>query len=346
MAQTATTGSRPRGAGWWLWLPRQRSFQLTAVVWLVLSLAVPFLAGPGLPFDRPSLEGQSVTLQLLNAESNLVLALGVIALTMIVTRHRVVPDLAARVPSRAMAWVEVSALIAYGVLIQAVGMLVGKMIGSGPISAHMVGSIYASREPITPTQALDWAVYNFVLYAAMPYLVFRVRGYSNAALSLHSSDRANDALLIVVVLLFEGAVELAFIGGGFFSLSTTQKLLGVPLATVFNFVGTVLSVMIYLYAILLPRFLKLTGSVPATIVLGGLGYTAMHVFDHWAVYDGFVDGTLSVIFLLLQYFGPGMVKSVLTIRTGNAWVHALAYHAIAPHAYVDAPNLVRIFRIR
>ena len=119
-----------------------------------------------------------------------------------------------------------------------------------------------------------------------------------------------------------------------------------PLSTGFNVFGTVLPVMIYLYAILLPRFLKLTGSIPATIVLGGLGYTAMHVFDAWMVYDGFSSGTLSAIFLLLQYFGPGMVKSVLTLPTGNAWVHALAYHAIAPHAYVDAPNLVRIFGIR
>jgi hypothetical protein len=32
--------------------------------------------------------------------------------------------------------------------------------------------------------------------------------------------------------------------------------------------------------------------------------------------------------LLFQYFGPGMVKSVLTLRTGNAWVHAIAYHTI------------------
>jgi hypothetical protein len=55
---------------------------------------------------------------------------------------------------------------------------------------------------------------------------------------------------------------------------------------------------------------------------------------------------LSVMFLLLQYVGPGMVKAVLTLRTGNAWVHALAYHAIAPHATLDAPNLVRIFGLR
>jgi len=58
------------------------------------------------------------------------------------------------------------------------------------------------------------------------------------------------------------------------------------------------------------------------------------------------NAAVSVMFLLLQYFGPGMVNAVLTLRTGNAWVHAIGYHAIAPHAYIDAPNLVRIFGVR
>jgi hypothetical protein len=32
--------------------------------------------------------------------------------------------------------------------------------------------------------------------------------------------------------------------------------------------------------------------------------------------------------------GPGMFKSFVTPRTGNAWVHALGYHAVAPHVVV------------
>jgi hypothetical protein len=40
-----------------------------------------------------------------------------------------------------------------------------------------------------------------------------------------------------------------------------------------------------------------------------------------------------------------MIKTVLTLRTGNAWVHVWAYHAIAPHALADTPNIVKIFHL-
>jgi hypothetical protein len=342
---TTAIGERTARRGW-LWILRQRSAQLTIAGWVLIAVAVPVLAGPTLPFDRPTLEGQSVGTQIINAHLNLVLALFVIALALVATRHRVVPDLASRAPTRAIALTEVAVLVVYGALIQAGGALVGQLIGMPPLSAHMPGSIYATRESITPPQAMIWMSYNFVLYALIPYIVFRARGYSNDALSLRSSDRSNDALVIIVVLVFEGAVELAFTGAAFFALDTSQKLIGMALSIVINFFGTVLPVMIYLYAILLPRFLKLSGSVVTTIVLGGLGYTAMHTLDAWTVYDGVRGGALSVMFLLLQYFGPGMVKAVLTLRTGNAWVHAIAYHAIAPHAWIDAPNMVRIFGVR
>jgi hypothetical protein len=42
----------------------------------------------------------------------------------------------------------------------------------------------------------------------------------------------------------------------------------------------------------------------------------------------------------------GYVVARLTLRTGNAWVHALGYHAVAPHLVADTPLVVRIFGIR
>jgi hypothetical protein len=53
--------------------------------------------------------------------------------------------------------------------------------------------------------------------------------------------------------------------------------------------------------------LGLTGSVPATAVLGGLAYALIHVFDGWALYSDLPTAALTVAFLVLQYFGPGLV---------------------------------------
>jgi hypothetical protein len=33
------------------------------------------------------------------------------------------------------------------------------------------------------------------------------------------------------------------------------------------------------------------------------------------------------------------------LRSGNAWVHALAYHIVAPHVIIDTPLIVRAFGI-
>ena len=41
-----------------------------------------------------------------------------------------------------------------------------------------------------------------------------------------------------------------------------------------------------------------------------------------------------------------MFKSFVTLRTGNAWIHAIGYHAIAPHTIIDAPNIAKVFSIR
>jgi hypothetical protein len=71
----------------------------------------------------------------------------------------------------------------------------------------------------------------------------------------------------------------------------------------------------------------------------------MHIVEGWSVFDSPQHTALSLIFVLLQYVGPGMMKSVLTLRTGNAWVHALSYHAIAPHMIVDTPLMVKTFGI-
>jgi hypothetical protein len=129
-------------------------------------------------------------------------------------------------------------------------------------------------------------------------------------------------------------------------MDTHQLLVAAPLSFGVFMVGTVLPTMVLIYAILIPRYLKLTGSFAATVVLGGVTYAAMHIVEGWSVFDNPRDIALSLLFVVLQYFGPGMIKTVMTLRTGNAWVHAIGYHAIAPHVLVDAPLIAKVFAIR
>ena len=195
-----------------------------------------------------------------------------------------------------------------------------------------------------PAEVWIWALYNFVVFAVAPYLYFR-RRYTSTELNLRSTNRRNDTLLILIVLAIESAFELSVFDKSILRLNPTQVLLGAPLSFAVFFIRTVLPTMVLIYAILLPRYLKLTGSAISAVLLGGLTYAAMHIVEGWSAFDSPRDTALSLIFVLLTYFGPGMIKSVLTLRTGNAWVHALGYHAIAPHVIVDTPLMVKIFHI-
>lgn len=104
--------------------------------------------------------------------------------------------------------------------------------------------------------------------------------------------------------------------------------------------------MVFVYALLLPRYVAVTGSRTTAALLGGITCALVHFFDSWAVYTSAVGVFASVGFLILQYFVPGLVKSVLTIRSGNAWVHLWAYHAVAPHVLIDTPHFVETFGIK
>ena len=96
----------------------------------------------------------------------------------------------------------------------------------------------------------------------------------------------------------------------------------------------------------MPRYHKLTGSTAATCVLSGFTYASLHLAEYWTRYDTPAHGALSVIFIVLLFGGPGMVKGYLTLRTGNAWVHLWGFHVFWPHVSGDTPLFVKIFAIR
>lgn len=322
-----------------------RGVRAAAALWVAAYVAVLLLAHGSLPFDRPAVARRPFAVQMAAPTIGMAQIFVLMALTFILTRKRAIPDMAARAPERRVALREALLLLGYAALGQAGGWIVGPALGYRPFGFHIAGSVFGcTATPLAPAEVWVWACYNFLVFAAVPYAWFR-RRYTNAALNLCSSNRRNDALVILVVLVLESAFELCVFDKTIFGLRPRQVLLGAPLTFAVYFIGTVLPTMVLIYAILLPRYLRVTGSPASAVLLGGLTYAAMHIVEGWSAFDSPRDAALSLLFVLLTYVGPGMMKAVLTLRTGNAWVHAVSYHAIAPHVITDTPLMVGVFGI-
>lgn len=336
------TPEHPR-SGWgrrpWRWLGP------AVAGWLLAHVVLLALAGGHLPFHAGSLAVPPTPSAVLRTDAMLAEVFALMLVVHLITRHRAWPDLAARAPAGPRARAETAAVLGYGVLAMAGGYLLGRAFGWHAFSFHLDGMVIRTGQPVVPAEAICWAGYNLLAYAVLPLAVFR-RRYTPTQLNLRSTNRRADLVLIAVVLVLESAVQLAVTSPSILDLSPGQALLGGPLTFVLSFAGTVLPTMVFVFCILTPRYLRLTGSVPATVLLGGLTYAGLHLFDGWTTFAGPADTLMTVLFLVLFYTGPGMFKTYLTVRTGNAWVHVWAYHAIAPHTLVDTPMIVRVFGIR
>jgi hypothetical protein len=333
-----------RQGSWFMSLLRERSVQIALVIWVACGVAIFPLSHGTLPFNRPGLAGVAYRPQVIVAVFGWLYALIFMGVTYALTRRRAIPDMAARAPNVPMARRETLALWSYGAMVMAGGQAVGRKLFGEGIGLHLNGSLFGMTRMVTPQEVWIWAIYNFVLLAAVPYLVFRARGYSREALNLKSANLRNDTLVIVVVLAMESAFEL--LGSKILALTGYQILVGGAVSFLVHLLGTGLPAMIFIYSILMPRYMRLTGSAAATTLLGAVSYALVHLFEYWTVYDSAPHSTLSVIFILLTFVNPGLVKSYLTVRTGNAWVHLWGFHAIAPHVTSDTPMIVEIFGIR
>jgi hypothetical protein len=323
---------------------RERSFQIAFALWIVASLAVFPLSGGKFPLNRPALASFPVTFQVIASTVGLAFALLQMAIVYFLTRRRTVPDMAGRAPDATVARREVWLLWAYGAFVLLAGRWIGlRLFGEG-IGLHLNGSLFGMTRMVSPREVWVWSLYNFVFFAVIPYVIFRARGYSREALNLKSANLKNDILVIVVIMAMGIAFDLS--GGGFLKLSGHQMLVGGGLTFVTHLLGTGLPVMVFIYAILFPRYLKLTSSRVATVLLGGVSYAVLHVFEYWTLYDSISHALLSMIIVLLTFVPPGLMKSYLTLRTANAWVHLWGYHAITPHVTADTPMVVKIFGIR
>jgi hypothetical protein len=266
-----------------------------------------------------------------------------IGLVSLLTRGRPVPDLSRRAPERLIAMKETWTLWLYVAIVMLVGRYIGLHFFGEGIGLHLNGSLVGATRTQTPIEVCTWAAYNGILLALVPYVVFRWRGYSREALNLRSASPKNDLLVIVTVLVIGCLLDLA--GPNILQLAPRQQLIGGLLSFVLHMAGTDLPIMILIYCILLPRYAKLTS--PATsFLLGAASYPAMHIFESWTRYDSVPHSLVSLVFVFLTFFPPGVMKSFLTVRTGNAWVHLWGFHAITPHVTVDTRLIVRDFHIQ
>jgi hypothetical protein len=271
----------------------------------------------------------------------LVVEIGLVAL---ITRRRAIPDLAARAPERSIALRETVYMWIYAAIVLLAGRWLGLHFFGEGIAMHLNGSLVGATRVQSPEEVYTWAFYNFVFLALVPYLIFRIRGYSNQQLNLKSSDLKSDAIVIAVVLAIGCFMDFT-LDGNFLALRHHQQIVGGLLSFTFHLFGTDLPIMIFIYSILLPRYAKLTAPVTA-FLLGAASYPATHIFESWTRYDSPIHAVVSVIMVFLFFFPPGVMKSFLTMRTGNAWVHVWAFHAISPHITVDTRLIVRDFDIQ
>jgi hypothetical protein len=326
-------------------LLRRRSVRIAATGWAVANVWVGITADATLPFDWPALAGRSVVGRLVDVNLAMLQVLLLMGVVVVLTRRRTVPDLADRAPERSVAQRETLLLLGYGVIGLGGGFLLARLFGWHAFGLHLVGTLYGTHQHVLPAEAIAWASYNLLVYAVVPLVFFR-RRYSAGALNLKSADRHGDTVLIVAVLAIESLFQVLVLRPGLLDLNSRQLLLGATVTFVLYLAGAVLPAMVFIYAILVPRYLRLTGSTASTVILGGLTYTLLHIWDAWTVFTSPGNAVLSVIFLVFTYFGPGMIKTVLTVRTGNAWVHVWAYHAFAPHTVFETTHMVEVFHIR
>jgi hypothetical protein len=324
------------------YLVRQRSFQVALTLWILISVAAVELCHGAMPLPIGPHPGDPKGMVIFSsiALAFLVLEIGLVAL---ITRRRPMPDLAERAPERGVALRETLLLWIYGAVVLLGGRFIGLHFFRAAIALHLNGSLVGATRMQSPEEVYAFAAYNGIFFALIPYVVFRLRGYSHEQLNLRSANWKNDTIVIFAVMGIGCFIDFAF-DGNFSRLTHHQQIVGGLLSFIFHLFGTDLPVMIFIYAILQPRYAKLTAPVTA-FLLGAASYPALHVFESWTRYDTLAHAVLSVIVVFLTFFPPGVMKSFLTIRTGNAWVHMWGFHAISPHVTVDTRLIVADFHI-
>ncbi|MEM9203136.1 MAG: hypothetical protein AAGC53_15875 [Actinomycetota bacterium] len=248
------------------------------------------------------------------------------------TRTRALPNFAERAPDTERARFELLVVIAYA----AAAMVVLGFLG---ITYHP-----QENDPaLSRSDLVWWAIVNPIVYGLIPYLWLRARGNSDRDLGLRGNNWRLDWKVLVVI----GGIDmvLAITLRDYLDLEPGQMVTGSLLTLLLYGLGAGIPVVVLTQAVIAPRVYALTGSYISAGVACTAAYALFSMTDQGLIYDSAGHAVMAFLFISVVNFGPGLVKAMLTIRTGNAWAHFLAYHVVSFHIWGDAALIVEVFEL-
>jgi hypothetical protein len=189
---------------------------------------------------------------------------------------------------------------------------------------------------------LLWALVNSVAYVVVPLVWLCRSGLDLSKFVRTLQWRRNIWILIVFWALdFFGPI----IGGvDFFSLTTEQYVVGVPLSILINTFGAGLPVVILMHVVLIPRLMLIYDSKLSVIAMAGLFYAVFSLFDPGVDYSSLNMTILSVSYIVMTQVLVGMGKATFTVVTANPFIHFATLHVLSARVPFDTAMYAEIFR--
>ena len=189
---------------------------------------------------------------------------------------------------------------------------------------------------------LLWALVNSVVYVVIPLVWLCRSGLDLSKFVQTLQWRRNIWILIAFWALdFFGPI----IGGiDFFSLTTEQYVVGVPLSILVNTFGAGLPVVILMHVVLIPRLMLIYDSKLSVIAIAGLFYAVFSLFDPGVDYSSLNMTILSVSYIVMTQVLVGMGKATFTVVTANPFIHFATLHVLSARVPFDTAMYAEIFK--
>ena len=189
---------------------------------------------------------------------------------------------------------------------------------------------------------LLWALVNSVVYVVIPLVWLCRSGLDLSKFVQTLQWRRNIWILIAFWALdFFGPI----IGGiDFFSLTTEQYVVGVPLSILVNTFVAGLPVVILMHVVLIPRLMLIYDSKLSVIAMAGLFYAVFSLFDPGVDYSSLNMTILSVSYIVMTQVLVGMGKATFTVVTANPFIHFATLHVLSARVPFDTAMYAEIFK--